>query len=236
MMMASACAHYSITIVEQQDGSALWQYRLGFNPQFETLISPQGVNPLDDWQERVQAQGFTVQRQLDEDWVEYLASKNVANLAEISLGDADLLGAIAPGQPFSLLNTIFAQRLVLESQVDLTGLCGNQQSEEAQLAQTLVKNTEMQFFYHTQRNILQHNAQEVRRDGDSNIFYWQLIPGENNKISLTASNLLAHHLAGLGALAALMIYYLAMAVYLLKYAGQFNYIGAEAQHKVPLRS
>jgi len=226
MGVTTGCAQYSIIITEKQDGSALCEYRLGFNPVVLQLISPQGVNPLEDWQQRALAQGFTVQQWQQAHWVEYIANQKVQNLAEISSFNSLFIDTGTTGHPFQINTAIFSDRLELQDGINLTGLWGNLNPEEAQLVQTLIKDVKIQFIYHTQRNILQHNADIVQHKGNTNTLVWYIVPGKNNKILLTAQYTLIRHVAGIGALAVIMIYYIVMAANLLR--RQWSVVGGQS--------
>lgn len=232
----TGCAHYSINITEQQDGSALCEYRLGVNPMILQLISSQGVNPLEDWQQRALAQGFTVQQWQQAHWLEYNAHKKVQSLAEIPPSESLFADAVVTGHPFKIGTTVFSERLELQEIIDLSGLWSNLNPKEAQLVQTLLKDVKIQFVYQTHRNISGHNANVVQHNGNTNTLLWYIVPGENNKILLTAQKVLVRHIVGIGSLAAIMVYYILMAAYLLKHNTQPNIIGEEQPQKVPFRS
>lgn len=227
----TGCAQYTIDITEQQDGSALCEYRLGFNPVILRLISTQGVNPLADWQQQKLAQGFTVRHWQQAGWFEYIAHRRVENIAELNPFDSFLLPSGETVHPFKIDSSIFFNRLELQQSIDLSGLGHNLSPSDSQLMQRLLKDVKIQFTYHTQRHILQHNADMVQQDGDNYSLSWFIVPGKNNEIMFTAQRAIVRHVVGLGMLGAIAVYYIVMANMLWRRVT--NNIGEEQQQKVP---
>lgn len=181
-LLLAGCFEGTFHVTVNEDGSADLEYKMGFN---EDLIGLMGTedNPLDEAQQELVDDGFTVSNYTENGMVGILAQKHVDQLETIPAFGNIQVNAPENQSTFRVEENIFQKKYLLNGEIDLSAV--NSNDENAPYAEAFLDQMKLNFILTLPTKIEKHNATSISEDGHT--LTWVLVPGTKTPIQTEAT-------------------------------------------------
>ncbi|MTI94564.1 MAG: DUF3153 domain-containing protein [Firmicutes bacterium] len=214
MILMSGCFDAEFHLTVNRDGSGDFSYQLGFDRDFLAMMESEGEDPLAEMAIEAEADGFTVTRYEDDDYVGIRATQH---LPQITAEDLDVFDeASTQGDGLVVEESLFRSHYRFQADMNMEGM-----GEDEEFGQMMLNQMNFRFTITLPVKPDSHNADSVSEDGKT--LTWNLRPGQANPINLEASVPNIVFIAILGAGAALLLIGLIVLIVVLRRRREADY-------------
>jgi hypothetical protein len=207
MVSTAGCAEGIFHVTVNRDGSADLNYKVGFDNSFYSLMSAMGSmgnnnsssnsDPLSEYRQQFQSDGFTVANFNDGQSTGIVATKHLTSVNELSssannlnLGQNNSQGNSQSNStpnhiPITVTKTFFSTEYNLDTNFDLSSLADSSQNEFSGLTNAMLSQIKLQLLVTLPIKPGLNNAANTLDNGRT--LEWDLIPGQNNQIQMEAT-------------------------------------------------